>query len=336
MSLSSAARVLNRSTNSDIVSRGNWGFYLCLLFTKKWTNLLCSLRTAGHSSSSRGPSLRKNTFVKPQQVKMTQIAGMVRLGRREVSRPRSPTTTDDDHLTPQTPTLPSHPLVRQQPHNFYTFNILIYYWSVESKWNFNSSSSICGFLTFYFSSFASRSSLQIEISRMYTLKSKGFLIFMHFSVFQPSTIPLSLPPPIRVRVRVQQDVFLIPVPQRLVHAFVVHLNELKFYWLPTVDLCIFNLFCSCIRGIFFCFISHHSEADSCTVSWLCEQASQRYYHKCGLLPHLSLQKEGALLSPQDLLLAVLHTNEEARMAFPTCGVVSIYWHGFTRMFLFCF
>lgn len=69
-----------------------------------------------------------------------------------------------------------------------------------------------------------------------------------------------------MRVRVQEDVFLIPVPQ--------------------------------------------SEADSCTVSWLCEQAAQRYYQKCGLLPRLSLQKEGALLSPQDLLLAVLHTNEE--------------------------
>uniref|UniRef100_A0A4W4H037 Tonsoku-like protein n=1 Tax=Electrophorus electricus TaxID=8005 RepID=A0A4W4H037_ELEEL len=54
----------------------------------------------------------------------------------------------------------------------------------------------------------------------------------------------------------------------------------------------------------------HSEADSCTVSWLCEQAAQRYYQTCGLLPHLSLQKEGALLSPSDLLLAVLHTNEE--------------------------
>lgn len=55
-----------------------------------------------------------------------------------------------------------------------------------------------------------------------------------------------------------------------------------------------------------------SEADTCTVSWLCEQAAQRYYQKCGLLPRLSLQKEGALLSPQDLLLAVLHTNEEVR------------------------
>jgi NF-kappa-B inhibitor-like protein 2 len=46
------------------------------------------------------------------------------------------------------------------------------------------------------------------------------------------------------------------------------------------------------------------------VAWLCEQAARRYYQKCGLLPRLSLQKEGALLSPLDLLLAVLHTNEE--------------------------
>nr|XP_046268591.1 tonsoku-like protein [Scatophagus argus] len=145
------------------------------------------------SSSSRSLSLRKNGSLKPQQVKMTQIPGMVRLGRREVSRSHSPTVTDDDDTRPETPPPP-------------------------------------------------------QIHR------------------QPPALPTSLPPPIRMRVRVQEDVFLIPVPQ--------------------------------------------SEADSCTVSWLCEQAAQRYYQKCGLLPRLSLQKEGALLSPQDLLLAVLHTNEE--------------------------
>uniref|UniRef100_A0A3Q3WFD5 F-box/LRR-repeat protein 15/At3g58940/PEG3-like LRR domain-containing protein n=1 Tax=Mola mola TaxID=94237 RepID=A0A3Q3WFD5_MOLML len=144
------------------------------------------------SSASRGLSLKKNSSVKPHQVKMTQMPGMVRIGRREVSRSHSPTITDDD-VRPDTPT-PS----------------------------------------------------QIHM--------------------QVPAMPASLPPPIRVRVRVQEDIFLIPVPQ--------------------------------------------SEADSCTVSWLCEQASQRYYQKCGLLPRLSLQKEGALLSPQDLLLAVLHTNEE--------------------------
>uniref|UniRef100_A0A673MGC2 Tonsoku-like protein n=1 Tax=Sinocyclocheilus rhinocerous TaxID=307959 RepID=A0A673MGC2_9TELE len=75
-----------------------------------------------------------------------------------------------------------------------------------------------------------------------------------------------VPAPIRMRVRVQDNVFLIPVP--------------------------------------------HSEADSCTVAWLCDQAAQRYYQTCGLLPRLSLQKEGALLLPTDPLLAVLHTNEE--------------------------
>ncbi|XP_073683373.1 tonsoku-like protein [Garra rufa] len=75
-----------------------------------------------------------------------------------------------------------------------------------------------------------------------------------------------VPAPIRMRVRVQDNVFLIPVP--------------------------------------------HSEADSCTVAWLCDQAAQRYYQTCGLLPRLTLQKEGALLLPTDPLLAVLHTNEE--------------------------
>lgn len=75
-----------------------------------------------------------------------------------------------------------------------------------------------------------------------------------------------VPAPIRMRVKVQDNVFLIPVP--------------------------------------------HSEADSCTVAWLCDQAAQRYYQMCGLLPRLSLQKEGALLLPTDPLLAVLHTNEE--------------------------
>uniref|UniRef100_A0A3B3YPU3 NF-kappa-B inhibitor-like protein 2 n=1 Tax=Poecilia mexicana TaxID=48701 RepID=A0A3B3YPU3_9TELE len=139
------------------------------------------------SSSSRGLSQRKNGSLKPHQVKVTQMPGMVRLGTREVSRSNSPSVPDDEDMRPE-PRAPAAP------------------------------------------------------------------------------IPASLPPPIRMRVKVQEDVFLIPVPQ--------------------------------------------SEADSCTVSWLCEQAAQRYYQKCGLLPRLSLQKEGALLSPQDLLLAVLHTNEE--------------------------
>ncbi|XP_041711447.2 tonsoku-like protein isoform X2 [Coregonus clupeaformis] len=149
------------------------------------------------TSSSRGLSLRKTSFsCKPRQVKMTQLSGMVMLGRREVSKPQSPTVTDDDDPPASTPPQ-THYSTQQVPHQ---------------------------------------------------------------------TVTAPMPAPIRMRVRVQDNVFLIPVP--------------------------------------------HSEADLCTVSWLCEQAAQRYYQACGLLPRLSLQKDGALLSPQDLLLAVLHTNEE--------------------------
>ncbi|KAM7075227.1 tonsoku-like protein isoform 1-T1 [Molossus nigricans] len=72
-------------------------------------------------------------------------------------------------------------------------------------------------------------------------------------------------PTIRVRVRVQDNLFLIPVP-------------------------------------------HSSEAHS--VAWLAEQAAQRYYQACGLLPRLTLRKEGALLAPQDPILDVLQSNEE--------------------------
>ncbi|XP_074516688.1 tonsoku-like protein [Sebastes fasciatus] len=173
----SAARSQNRLLNSDTACRGS----------------------AVPSSSSRSLSLKRNGSLKPHQVKMTQMPGMLRLGRREVNRSHSPTITDDEDMRPETPPPPQ-----------------IY--------------------------------MQPAAQRL------------------AAPMPTSLPPPIRMRVRVQEDVFLIPVLQ--------------------------------------------SEADSCTVSWLCEQAAQRYYQKCGLLPRLSLQKEGALLSPQDLLLAVLHTNEE--------------------------
>ncbi|XP_027416208.1 tonsoku-like protein isoform X1 [Bos indicus x Bos taurus] len=73
-----------------------------------------------------------------------------------------------------------------------------------------------------------------------------------------------LPPPIRVRVRVQDNLFLIPVPHREAHS----------------------------------------------VAWLAEQAAQRHYQASGLLPRLSLQKEGALLAPQDPIPDVLQSNEE--------------------------
>ncbi|XP_067872323.1 tonsoku-like protein isoform X2 [Heterodontus francisci] len=74
------------------------------------------------------------------------------------------------------------------------------------------------------------------------------------------------PPSIRVRVKVQDNIFLIPIP--------------------------------------------HSDSEVRTVSWLAEQATQRYYHMCGLLPKLTLKKEGALLAPQDPIIHVLQSNEE--------------------------
>ncbi|KAM4688804.1 tonsoku-like protein [Discoglossus pictus] len=85
---------------------------------------------------------------------------------------------------------------------------------------------------------------------------------------EPVGVPVNqcLPPPIRVRVRVQDNVFLIPIA--------------------------------------------HIDRDTREVSWLADQASQRYYQSCGLLPRLNLKKDGALLDPQDLILHVLQSNEE--------------------------
>lgn len=46
------------------------------------------------------------------------------------------------------------------------------------------------------------------------------------------------------------------------------------------------------------------------MAWLAEQAAQRYYQTCGLLPRLTLRKEGALLAPQDPIPDVLQSNDE--------------------------
>ncbi|XP_069077100.1 tonsoku-like protein isoform X2 [Pleurodeles waltl] len=81
-----------------------------------------------------------------------------------------------------------------------------------------------------------------------------------------TTVNPAVPPPLRVRVRVEDNIFLIPVP--------------------------------------------HSGSETRPVSWLEEQASKRYYQMCGLLPRLTLKKEGALLASQDLILHVLQSNEE--------------------------
>jgi hypothetical protein len=46
------------------------------------------------------------------------------------------------------------------------------------------------------------------------------------------------------------------------------------------------------------------------VAWLTEQAAQRYFQTCGLLPRLTLRKDGALLAPQDPIPDVLQSNDE--------------------------
>lgn len=58
------------------------------------------------------------------------------------------------------------------------------------------------------------------------------------------------------------------------------------------------------------------------MGWLAEQAAQRYYQACGLLPHLSLRKEGALLAPQDPIPDVLQSNEEVSDPQPHIWVPS--------------
>ncbi|KAG7253391.1 hypothetical protein CRUP_027377 [Coryphaenoides rupestris] len=66
--------------------------------------------TAVPSPASRGLSLRRNGASKPRQAKMTQMSGLVRLGRREVSRSHSPTFTDEEELRSDTPPPPApHP-----------------------------------------------------------------------------------------------------------------------------------------------------------------------------------------------------------------------------------
>uniref|UniRef100_H3A5I3 Tonsoku-like protein n=1 Tax=Latimeria chalumnae TaxID=7897 RepID=H3A5I3_LATCH len=64
------------------------------------------------------------------------------------------------------------------------------------------------------------------------------------------------------------------------------------------------------------FLHSCSDGESHTVSWLAEQASQRYYQTCGLRPRLTLKKEGALLAAHDLVLHVLQSNEEYLAEFP--------------------
>ncbi|XP_053105913.1 tonsoku-like protein [Hemicordylus capensis] len=63
-------------------------------------------------------------------------------------------------------------------------------------------------------------------------------------------------------------------------------------------------------NVFLIPVPHSGSSESPRVSWLAEQAAQRHYQTCGLLPRLTLKKEGALLAPQDLIGDVLQSNEE--------------------------
>lgn len=47
-----------------------------------------------------------------------------------------------------------------------------------------------------------------------------------------------------------------------------------------------------------------------SVSWLCSEAAQRHLQAVGLLPHMALQKDGALLAPDDLVADVLQSGDE--------------------------
>ncbi|XP_048477221.1 tonsoku-like protein, partial [Rhincodon typus] len=53
-----------------------------------------------------------------------------------------------------------------------------------------------------------------------------------------------------------------------------------------------------------------SELDTCTIRWLAEEAARKYSIECGVRPRLSLTLDGALLSPHEPIINLLHDNEE--------------------------
>ncbi|XP_038644646.1 tonsoku-like protein [Scyliorhinus canicula] len=53
-----------------------------------------------------------------------------------------------------------------------------------------------------------------------------------------------------------------------------------------------------------------SDSDSYTILWLTKEAETRYHQECDLRPRLSLTSGGALLSPHDPIINLLHDNEE--------------------------
>lgn len=96
---------LTQTQPAEVMSLFHFFFFLfCFILCRSFSHYVLLLSgSALPSSSSRSLSLKKNGSLKPHQVKMTQMPGMVRLGRREVSRPHSPTITDNDDMRPESP-----------------------------------------------------------------------------------------------------------------------------------------------------------------------------------------------------------------------------------------
>lgn len=112
----------HRHPNGSSVCRGPCCFpssrsLRCIFFVLFLLFCLLSSGAAVSSTARRSLSQKKNGAVRPHQVRMTQMPGMVRLGRREVNRSHSPTLTDDDDTRAATPPplLHTHTQVRQNP-----------------------------------------------------------------------------------------------------------------------------------------------------------------------------------------------------------------------------
>lgn len=71
------------------------------------------------------------------------------------------------------------------------------------------------------------------------------------------------------------------------------------------------------------------------MAWLAEQAAQRYFQTCGLLPRLTLRKDGALLAPQDPIPDVLQSNDEVNSKAGAMGTVFLCLPGSAGLLTTC-
>ncbi|XP_054023510.1 tonsoku-like protein [Dryobates pubescens] len=146
-------------------------------------------------------------------------------------------------------------------------------------------------------------------------------------------------PTLRVRVRVQDSVFLIPVPQRTPHRTLYPTlgppyplqdppqNPVSPFGTPIspsgppTEPCPPRPLGTLLAALsavgspageppVLSSAACPRSSPPLAVSWLAERAAQRFYQGCGLLPRLSLRREGALLAPQDPVGDVLQSNEE--------------------------